>query len=83
MKKSEFSAYLAKEIPDAQQRISPKMSKSDRADTGRVEFLTVLKNVVDSSASPEDLGRIGALNDALQTLGLLPGGKTLLAGLTP
>lgn len=83
MKKSEFSAYLDDEIASAQQRISPKLGKSDRVDTGRVEFLTALKNVVDGSASPEDLGIVGAVNDVLQELGLLQGAKTLLAGLAP
>ena len=47
MKKSEFSAYLDKEINTAQCRISSKDSKSDKVDSGRVEFLTALKDVVD------------------------------------
>ncbi|TFY87197.1 hypothetical protein DYL59_19665 [Pseudomonas kairouanensis] len=83
MKKSEFSTYLTGEIDNAQQRISPKLTKSDRVDTGRVAFLNMLKNVVNGSASPEDLGSIGALNDVLQELGLLPASKTLLTSLDP
>jgi hypothetical protein len=81
MKKSEFSAYLDKEINTAQGRISSKGSKSDKVDSGRVEFLTALKDVVDGKPQPKNVGVVGALNDVLQTLGLLSRDKTLLSGL--
>ena len=81
MKKSEFSAYLDKEINTAQGRISPKDSKSDKVDSGRVEFLTALKDVVDGKPQPKNVGVFGAVNDVLQTLGLLSRDKTLLSGL--
>ncbi len=83
MNKSEFIDYLEAEIAAAQKRISPKLSKSDRVDSGRVVFLTALKKVVDGTAGPEDVGTVGAVNDVLQTLGLLGNAKTLLAGITP
>lgn len=81
MKKSEFSAYLDKEINTAHCRISSKDSKSDKVDSGRVEFLTALKDVVDGKPQPKNVGVVGAVNDVLQTLGLLSRDKTLLSGL--
>ncbi|MCS3514516.1 MULTISPECIES: hypothetical protein [Pseudomonas] len=78
MIKSELLDYLAVEISSAQQRISPKMTKSDKVDTGRLEFLTALRAVVAGSATPENLGTVGAVNDVLQKLGLLEPKKTLL-----
>ena len=48
--KKEFGDYLVQQIADAPQRISPKMTKSDRMDSGRVAFLTALKHVVDGGA---------------------------------
>ncbi|AZE60458.1 MULTISPECIES: hypothetical protein [Pseudomonas fluorescens group] len=83
MKKSEFSVYLEEQIFSARTRISPKLSKSDRVDSGRLDFLTALKNVVDGAASPEDFGTVGAVNDVLQELELLSGSETLLARLKP
>ncbi|WP_460136931.1 hypothetical protein [Pseudomonas sp. S1_E04] len=78
MTKSEFLDYLAVEISSAQQRTSAKMTKSDKVDTGRAAFLTALRAVVGGSATPENLGTVGAVNDVLQTLGLLESKKTLL-----
>ncbi len=83
MNKSEFSAYLKQEISVAESRISPNGSRSDKADSGRVYFLRALSRVVDGNASPEDLGAVGAVNDVLQTLALLPSGKTFLSTLEP
>jgi hypothetical protein len=81
--KPEFNDYLTREITAALQRISPKLSKSDRVDWGRVAFLKALKALVDGAVSPEDLGTVGAVNDVVQALGLLQGGKTLLDELDP
>ncbi|MBE8592203.1 hypothetical protein IQK56_15380 [Pseudomonas sp. MAFF 301449] len=83
MNKPEFRDYLAKEISAALLRISPTLSKSDKVDWGRVAFLKALKAVVDGAATPEDVGTVGAVNDVAQVLGLLQGGKTLLAELDP
>ena len=83
MNKPEFNDYLTREITSALQRISPKLSKSDRVDWGRVAFLKALKALVDGAVSPEDLGTVGAVNDVVQALGLLQGGGTLLAELDP
>ena len=59
MTKSEFLVYLDTEISASQARISTKNTKSDRVDTGRVEFLTVIKNMLTKNATPEDVGRLG------------------------
>lgn len=83
MNKKEFSDYLAQQIAAAQQRISPKMTKSDRMDSGRVAFLTALKHVVDGKGSPEDLGTLDAANDVFQKLKFVESSKTFLAVLEP
>jgi len=80
MNKSEFRVYLKQQTSIAESRISLKGSRSDKMDSGRVKFLTVLSRVVDGNASPEDLG---AVNDVLQKLALLPSGKTFLSVLEP
>jgi len=80
MNKSEFRVYLKQQTSIAESRISLKGSRSDKVDSGRVKFLTVLSRVVDGNASPEDLG---AVNDVLQKLALLPSGKTFLSVLEP
>ena len=80
MNKSEFRVYLKQQTSIAESRISLKGSRSDKVDSGRVKFLTVLSRVVDGNASPEDLG---VVNDVLQKLALLPSGKTLLSVLEP
>ncbi|WP_411389269.1 hypothetical protein [Pseudomonas sp. MPB23] len=81
MTKSEFLVYLDTEISASQARISTKNTKSDRVDTGRVEFLTVIKNMLTKNATPEDVGRLGAFNDVAQKLGVLTSSETLLSGL--
>ena len=81
MKKSEFNAYPGQEINTAQGRTSSKDSKFDRVDSGRAEFLTAFKGVVDGKPRPKDVGVVGAINDGLQKLGLLSRDKTLLSGL--
>ncbi|MFA5980000.1 hypothetical protein PVE_R1G3850 [Pseudomonas veronii 1YdBTEX2] len=83
MNKSEFRVYLKQQTSIAESRISLKGSRSDKVDSGRVKFLTVLSRVVDGNASPEDLGVVGAVNDVLQKLALLPSGKTFLSVLEP
>ncbi|MBN2991867.1 hypothetical protein JWR97_11310 [Pseudomonas cedrina subsp. fulgida] len=83
MNKSEFIDYLEAEIAAAQKRISPKLSKSDKVDLGRLVFFVTMKSLVDKTASPVDLGTLGALNDVLQELGLLEDDKTLLATIAP
>lgn len=80
MNKSEFRVYLKQQTSIAESRISLKGSRSDKMDSGRVKFLTVLSRVVDGNASPEDLG---VVNDVLQKLALLPSGKTFLSVLEP
>ncbi|WP_324745459.1 hypothetical protein [Pseudomonas veronii] len=80
MNKSEFRVYLKQQTSIAESRISLKGSRSDKVDSGRVKFLTVLSRVVDGNASPEDLG---VVNDVLQKLALLPSGKTFLSVLEP
>ena len=81
MTKSGMLIYLDEEISICSARISTKNTKSDRVDTGRVEILTVIKNVLTKNATPEDIGRLGAFNDVAQKLGLLASSKTLLSGL--
>ncbi|MBI6552454.1 MULTISPECIES: hypothetical protein [Pseudomonas] len=83
MNKSEFRVYLKQQTSIAESRISLKGSRSDKVDSGRVKFLTVLSRVVDGNASPEDLGVVGVVNDVLQKLALLPSGKTFLSVLEP
>lgn len=80
MNKSEFRVYLKQQTSIAESRISLKGSRSDKVDSGRVKFLTVLSRVVDGNVSPEDLG---VVNDVLQKLALLPSGKTFLSVLEP
>ena len=80
MNKSEFRVYLKQQTSIAESRISLQGSRSDKVDSGRVKFLTVLSRVVDGNASPEDLG---VVNDVLQKLALLPSGKTFLSVLEP
>jgi len=83
MTKNEFSVHLEEKMVAARKRISSKMTKSDRMDSGRVAFLTALKHVVDGAGSPEDLGTLDAVNDVLQDLGMLAKSKTFLAMLEP
>lgn len=81
MKKSDFRNFVEKEINSAAERIVANGTTSDDVALGRLYVLSCLRRMLDSKATPEDVGMLGAFNDACQRLKVLDTKKTIFSGL--
>ena len=58
------------------QKIVSGGSKTDEMAVGEITFYVALRRVVNKQGTLQDLGMMDAINDTLQTLGLVEEGKT-------
>ncbi|NEO09076.1 hypothetical protein [Moorena sp. SIO3I8] len=58
------------------QKIVSGGSKTDEIAVGEITFYVALRRVVNGKGTLQDLGMMDAINDTLQTLGLVEEGKT-------
>ncbi|NET85923.1 MAG: hypothetical protein F6J94_29760 [Moorea sp. SIO1F2] len=58
------------------QKIVSGGSKTDEIAVGEITFYIALRRVVNGKGTLQDLGMMDAINDTLQTLGLVEEGKT-------
>ncbi|HEX8595451.1 MAG TPA: hypothetical protein VF682_19580 [Pseudomonas sp.] len=81
MLKTDFEAFVEEQIERAANKIATgKSAKLDDVGFGRMGFYLALRRVLMGTSSAEDLGLIGAVNDALQALKLLDSDETFLGG---
>ncbi len=81
MTRSDFSIYIDAVTNETAQNLIDKGDTSDDIAFGKLSFLLALRRAVDKKATAQDLGLLGAINDSLQKLGVLPASKTLLSDL--
>ena len=58
------------------QKIVSGGSKTDEMAVGEITFYVALRRVVNGKGTLQDIGMMDAINDTLQSLGLLEEGKT-------
>ncbi|MFI7855448.1 MULTISPECIES: hypothetical protein [Pseudomonas] len=79
MERSAFKDFLEAQINGAAKQIFDKQKADlDHIAFGKLSFLLSLRRVVDGTATREDLGMHDAVNDVLQTLGLIDSKSTYL-----
>ncbi|MGF6330517.1 hypothetical protein ABH909_003395 [Pseudomonas sp. BS3782 TE3695] len=81
MKKSDFRNFVEEQINIAAGRIIDKGTSSDGIALGRLNVFLALRRALDSKATPEDIGILGAFNDACQKLAVLDPNETIFSGL--
>ena len=81
MKNSDFRKFVEAQINIAAGKIIDKGTTSDDIALGRLNVLHGLRRTLDNKSTPEDIGAWGAINDALQQLGVLDSDETLFSGL--
>ena len=58
------------------QKIVSGGNKTDEMAVGEITFYVALRRVVNNQGTLQDMGMMDAINDTLQTLGLIEEGKT-------
>lgn len=81
MTRSEFRNFVEQQINIAAGKIIDKGTTSDDIALGRLNVLHGLRRTLDNNSTPEDVGTLGVINDALQQLGVLKSDETLFSGL--
>jgi len=77
MKEADFLDLVNQRINAAAQNIIDKKNKQlDDISYGKLDVLLALRRTLMGNATPEDIGMLDAINDALQALGILQAKET-------
>ncbi|WP_109514162.1 hypothetical protein [Pseudomonas ovata] len=79
MNKTDFMAFVEKEIDTAAQRIISMGNNSDDVAFGKLTFHLALRRTLLSQRRPQDIGLLGAIDDALKALGVVGKEHSLLS----
>ena len=77
MKEADFLDLVNRRINAAAQNIiDKKNTQLDDISYGKLDVLLALRRALMGNATPEDIGMLDAINDALQALGILQAKET-------
>jgi hypothetical protein len=79
MKQLELAAFIESELNTLAQKIINKKEISDEIAHAKIGFYLSLRRTLNNKASPADIGVLDAINDTLQTLGIVERNVTFLS----
>ena len=72
----DLTNFIEEKLSEYGQEIVEGGSKTDEHALGELTFYMTLRRVISGNATKQDIGMVDAINDTLQTLGLVESGVT-------
>ena len=79
MNTPDFLAFIENKINTAAQRITSMGNNCDDVAFGKLTFYLALRRTLQGQHKPQDIGLLGAVNDALQALGVISTERSFLS----